>query len=444
MTLRVLFIGYLLAVHVIAGGAVAYLLRSDRIHFFYIEAILLVSLGVGFVLLQRFFAPLKLLVSGAEFLRESDFSSRLQRTGQREMDTLIDVFNAMLAGLHDERLTAIEQRHLLSSIMKELPTGIIICDFAETISAANPSAEALLGRNLVGQTLQELPAPYSNIFTILYSEKHHHCSRVVSIGARRVRCTRVEFYDRGFVRSAFIVDELTEELRRSEKAAYEKLIRVFAHEINNSMGAVRSILQSLRTYTTQLYAEDRTDAETVIDIASERTNSLAAFVQSFAEIIRLPAPNLAPCDIALVVRNASILLQSFADEKQCQFTWNNFTEHSLESPPILILADKTQLEHVMLNVLKNALEASPDNAFLDITLEATPQEVRVALHNLGDAIPADIQAQLFTPFFTTKPYGQGIGLMLVREILTAHNARFSLENSSNGALFTMIFARKAA
>ncbi len=439
MTLRALFIAYLLAVHVIAGGAAAYLLRSDRINFFYIEAVLFVSLSVGFLLLQRFFAPLKLLVSGAEFLRESDFSSRLQRTGQREMDTLIDVFNAMLAGLHDERLTAIEQRHLLSSIMKELPTGIIICDFGETVSAANPSAEALLGRNLVGQTLEQLPAPYSNIFTILYAEKQHHSSRVISIGARRVRCTRVEFYDRGFVRSAFIVDELTEELRRSEKAAYEKLIRVFAHEINNSMGAVRSILQSLRTYTAQLHAEDRTDAETVIDIASERTNSLAAFVQSFAEIVRLPAPTLALCDIALVVRNASILLQSFANEKQCVFHWK-----SLESSPILIFADKTQLEQVMLNVLKNALEASLSNASIEIILESTPQEVLVAIHNIGEAIPDDIQTQLFTPFFTTKPYGQGIGLMLVREILTAHNARFSLENSSTGALFTMIFARKIA
>jgi nitrogen fixation/metabolism regulation signal transduction histidine kinase len=432
MPLQRLFFAYLALVHIALGSVLFWVAGADTIWLLSVEASLILSLVLGAWLLHRFFEPLRMLASGADMVKESDFSSRLALTGQPEMDKLLGVYNAMLASLREERLKAQEQRHLLSSIVERSPTGILICDFDGRVSNVNLSAEALLGKNTLGISIHKLPEPFAQIGSMLQQAPlAQYQSEVVSLGARRVRCTRIEFFDRGFVRSAFLLDEMTEELRRSEKAAYEKLIRIFSHEINNSMGAVRSILQSLGAYTPQLAPSDREDVQSALNVAIDRTSSLAEFIKAYAEIIRLPAPNIAPCDMYVLLRHATEILAPLAATKRVTWQWNG------NSASILVLADKVQLEQALLNILKNAIEASAEAASITIETTRTDTQTILTIENVGHQIPPEVQAKLFTPFFTTKPDGQGIGLMLVRDILTAHRISFLLENTSIGARFTM-------
>ncbi|MDX2270790.1 MAG: ATP-binding protein [Cyanobacteriota bacterium] len=430
MPLQRLFFAYLICVHLVVAGIVIWFAKVDALVLVALETGLLLSLGAGAWLLSRFFAPLGMLRQGADMLRESDFSSRIAPTGQSEMDTLIAVFNAMLSSLREERLKTEEQRHLLGAILEQTPTGIIICDFDGRVGSMNPSAKALLGDIALGTSIDELPEPFSRTCASLLGAKQ---SEVLALGIRRVRCTRIEFFDRGFARSAYLFDEMTEELRRSEKAAYDKLIRIFAHEINNSAGAVRSILQSVSSYVPQLDADDRADVENALRIAIDRTSSLAAFIKGYADIVRLPAPNLALCDIVALVRRIADLLSPTAAEKQVLF--------DIRSPQasMQVMGDTAQLEQVLLNICKNAIEASNEAAQIIITVAEESGKTRLTVENTGVPIPPEIQNKLFTPFFTTKPDGQGIGLMLVRDILTAHNISFALDGTSNGARFTMIF-----
>lgn len=430
MPLQRLFLVYLICVHSVIAGVVIWFARGDALLLVGLEVGLLLSLATGVWLLSRFFAPLALLRRGAEMLRESDFSSYLALTGQTEMDALIAVFNAMLTGLREERLKAEEQRHLLAAILEQTPTGIIICDFDGRVGSVNPSAKALLGNIALGISIDKLPEPFNHACISLHSAKQ---SDIVGIGIRRVRCTRIEFFDRGFARSAYLFDEMTEELRRSEKAAYDKLIRIFAHEINNSAGAVRSILQSVSAYVPQLDAHDRADVENALRIAIDRTSSLASFIKGYADIVRLPAPNLAPCDIVALVRRIVELLTPSASEKQVSFDIRSAQAF------MQVMGDTTQLEQVLLNICKNAIEASDEAAWITITVTRESGKPTLTVENTGAPIPSEVQSKLFTPFFTTKPDGQGIGLMLVRDILTAHNISFVLDNTSNGARFTMIF-----
>jgi two-component system, NtrC family, nitrogen regulation sensor histidine kinase NtrY len=432
MTLQRLFIAYLLLVHIVVGGVLFWLVQEQTLWLLYVEIGLLFSLILSVWLLSRFFAPLRMLASGADLLKESDFSNRLVLTGQQEMDKLISVYNTMLTILREERIKAQEQRHLLSSIVEQSPTGILICDFDGRVSNMNPSAEALLGKSSMHASIGELPEPFAQIMTILAmlpSRQYH--SEVVSLGIRRVRCTRIEFFDRGFARSAFLLDEMTEELRRSEKSAYDKLIRIFAHEINNSMGAVRSILQSLGAYTPQLSPDDREDAEAALNIAIDRTSSLATFIRAYADIVRLPAPNLASCDIQALMLRVTDILTPLATTKRISWEWRT------HSATFQVFVDKTQMEQALLNILKNAIEASIEERSIIIELIHKDNQVIVRVENIGKQIQPDVQTKLFTPFFTTKVDGQGIGLMLVRDILTAHDIGFTLENTSTGACFTM-------
>jgi nitrogen fixation/metabolism regulation signal transduction histidine kinase len=430
MPLQHLFLAYLVCIHLVIAGVLMWFAKGDALRLVALEAGLILSLAISIRLLSRFFAPLRMLRQGAEMLRESDFSSRLVPTGQMEMDTLIAVFNAMLTGLREERLKTEEQRHLLGAILEQTPTGIIICDFDGRVSNMNPSAKTLLGNITLGTHIDALPEPFNLVCTSLPPARE---PEIISVGIRRVRCIRIEFFDRGFARSAYLFDEMTEELRRSEKAAYDKLIRIFAHEINNSAGAVRSILQSVLSYVSQLDAGDRADVENALRIAINRISSLASFIKGYADIVRLPPPNLAPCDIVTLVRRTTELLAPTAGEKHV-----SFDIHSTQ-PRMQVLGDTAQLEQAILNICKNAIEASGEAAQITIAVTEESGKTTLTVENTGTPIPAEVQSKLFTPFFTTKADGQGIGLMLVRDILTAHNISFMLDSTSNGARFTMIF-----
>jgi nitrogen fixation/metabolism regulation signal transduction histidine kinase len=366
--------------------------------------------------------PLELARTGAELIEERDFSCKFLETGQPEMDRLVRVYNRMIDQLREERTRLQEQRHFTEAVMAASPSGIIVFDFDGRVSAVNPSAARLLQvpeAELTGKGLEESGAPLLQALAPLEADG----AQVVALqGRRRVRCRKARFTDRGFPRRFVLVEELTEELRQSEKAAYEKLIRLMAHEVNNSIGAANSLLHSCLHYREQLRREDREDFAGALRVVIDRTDHLTGFMQRFAEVIRLPPPRLQEVDLEELLRGIERLMQAESRQRGIEWVWER------RAPLDPIRMDRFQMEQVFVNILKNAVEAIGQQG--RITLRTGREEGRpyAQIEDSGCGIAPEAREHLFTPFFSTKRNGQGIGLTLVQEVLGRHGFEFSLES----------------
>jgi signal transduction histidine kinase len=240
--------------------------------------------------------------------------------------------------------------------------------------------------------------------------------------------------DRGFARSFLLMEELTEELRQYEKAAYEKLIRMLSHEVNNSVGAANSLLHSCLNYGPQLRPEDQADFEGALRVVVGRTEQLSAFMRRFADVVRLPPPRLQPCDPRQLLESIAVLLGPACAERRVAWRWE--VEEAL--PPVAM--DRAQMEQALVNVCKNALEAIGRDGTLTVRLGRRGGRGYVCVEDSGPGLPESVRAHLFTPFFSTKENGQGIGLTLVQEILVQHRFEYSLEGPPGGPTrFTVLF-----
>jgi signal transduction histidine kinase len=371
---------------------------------------------------MSFFGPLDLIRTGTQFMQEKDFTSRFQKVGQPEMDELIDVYNRMIDHLREERLRVREQHYLLDKILTASPSAILTLDFDERIALVNPATERILeilSSELLGRRLDQLDSPF---WQSLHRLPVGEAQILPLFGRRRLHCRKSVFLDRGFARQFIMIEELTEELRRAEKAAYEKLIRMMSHEVNNSLGASNSLLNSCLNYKDQLNPEDQVDFENALRIAISRTDHLSAFTRGFADVIRLPRPLLRPCNVVNLLKNIEGLLRVECERRQIHWQWE-----VPDSFP-LISMDRNQMEQVFVNILKNAMEAIGTKGFIAVRLGQTIRRSHVEIADTGPGIPPEIQTQLFAPFFTTKENGQGIGLTLAQEILSLHGFDFSLES----------------
>jgi nitrogen fixation/metabolism regulation signal transduction histidine kinase len=433
MPLRLKLGAYLAAIHAVLG-AVAFLALRDRPWWLLAaEALFVLSLILGWLLLRAFFVPLQLIRTGAELVAEEDFTTTFRPVGQPEMDALIGVYNRMIEELRGERLRLQEQHHFLDQVLEASPAGVLTLGFDGRVAQANPAAARLLGaapEGLAGRRLEEVPAQLGGELAALPAGG----SRVVAAGVRRLKLTRGELYDRGFARSFFLVEELTEELRASEKAAYEKLIRTLSHEVNNSVGPVGSLLESLREHRDALPPADREDFDQPLQVASTRLDHLRAFMAGYADVVRLPAPERRPCDVATLVEEILLLLRPELARRRIAWAW----EERQDVPPVPL--DRNQVEQVLVNVLKNAVEAIGEEGRIGLRLRAEPDHPVLTIHDTGSGIPEEARSHLFTPFFSTKRNGRGLGLTLAHEILTQHGFAFDLHNHpEGGAEFTIRF-----
>jgi PAS domain S-box-containing protein len=434
VTLRSRFIGYLLVLHLPFAGLAVVLLLRNRLWLLAVEAAFLLSLSWGLRLVHRLFGTLDVLRSGAQLLNDSDFQSRFHETGQTELDALVRVYNRMADHLREERTQLQEQHYLLARILAVSPSGIAILDFDGRIDFVNAAAERLLGLTaeaLRGRALAEVDAPLARELAALAPGE----ARVVALwGGRRVKCHRGSFVDRGFPRSFLLVEELTEELRQYEKAAYEKLIRMLSHEVNNSVGAVGSLLHSCLNYAPRLPPEERRDFETALRVVIDRSGRLGDFMRSFAEVVRIPAPRRQPCDLRELLEGIARLLQPSCEERRITWCW------SVEDAPEAVLLDRAQIEQALVNVCKNALEAIGSDGRLTVHIGRRGARPCVAIEDSGPGLSEEARAHLFTPFFSTKENGQGIGLTVVREILAQHHFEYSLESAPPAPTrFTVVF-----
>lgn len=424
VSLRAKIVAYLILIHLVLAGISWFVVRERPILLLAVEALFAVSITLGVMLIRSFFVPLELIRTGAELISERDFTSQFREVGQPEMDALIHIYNDMIGRLRDERLKLQEQHYFLDRVLNASPAGILTLDFDEQIDLINPSAQGFLGlgAEAAGKRLGDLAHPLGTDLSGLAVGE----SRVLALGARRLKVSRAELFDRGFPRGFLIVEELTEELRASEKAAYGKLIRLMSHEVNNSVGPVRSLLDSFRDYSAQLADEDREDFTHALQVAIARLERLGAFVNGFAEVVRLPPPELRPCDVRQLLNEIVLLWRPELERRRIHCEW----EGAEQVPPVEL--DRNQIEQVLVNVLKNAMEAIGEDGriMLRLAIEGGRPVLRIA--DSGPGFPEEVRPLLFTPFFSTKRDGRGLGLTLTREILAAHGFDFGLANRPEG------------
>jgi signal transduction histidine kinase len=433
VSLRARFVSYLIAVHVLMAATAILFVRQYPYWLIAAEALLVASFVVGLILIRSFFSSVSFIEDSAQLLEDSDLMSRYRQVGQPSLDRLIRVFNRMVDSLRDERVRLQEQQQFLARVLRASPGGSVVLDFDGRIDMANPAALRLLQADADGIRQKrpgELGALGAELEALTDGETH-----VAPIwGGRRVRIHRGTFVDRGFRRAFFLLEELTEELRQSEKAAYEKLIRMLSHEVNNTVGASNSLLNSCLTYGSQLSADDRHDFEHAIGVVIARTAQLNAFMRSFADVVRLPPPQKADVLVADLAKDLARLLGGDAERRRVRLVE--------EIAPDLgaVAMDRVQLEQALVNIAKNGLEAIGADGTLTIRARRRDGVRVLEVEDSGPGVPPEARAQLFTPFFSTKENGQGIGLTLVQEILANHKFGYALDGPPGGPTrFTILF-----
>lgn len=420
MSFKNRFLVYVAVLHLAIAVLVVPLLVTNRLWLVAVEAFFVGSILVGFRLVRGLFESLELLAEGARFLDEQEFTTRFKETGRPELDRLVSLYNRLADDLRDERTKLREQHHFLSEVLDASPSGVVVLDFDGRIDLVNPAAARMLGVSAdAARGLR--PSEVNGTLGSDLAAAITGSSRVHTTGAGgKIRIVSSRFTDRGHERRFLLLEEMTEEVRAAEKAAYEKLIRMVAHEVGNSVAASSSLLQSSLAYSRHLPDGDRPDFEDAVGVCLARLATLNGFVRDLAEVVRLPEPRLQPCDLVSLLRGTSLLLRASAEKSGVEWAL------TVEEPLPLVIADRAQIEQAFLNIAKNAIEAAGPGGRVRVSARSTAERIEVVVENTSEGIAEDVQARLFTPFFSTKADGRGLGLTLVREILVHHQAPFAL------------------
>ena len=379
------------------GGVLLYLAKGMKpLHLYIVEGIIAFILVFLFIFYRKIVKPMNIIGSGMELLREQDFSSRLSKVGQYEADRIVNVFNRMMEQLKNERLRLREQNHFLDLLIQASPMGVVITTLNGEISQLNPMGLKMMGvrlEEIMGKKIENIDSPLAEELANISKDQ----TAVVRLNDSNIyKCTHSSFIDRGFHHPFYLIEKMTDEVMRAEKKAYEKVIRMIAHEVNNTTAGITSTLDTVeQALSTE---EDMEDICDVMRVCTERCFSMSRFITRFADVVKIPEP-------ALVTGKLNELAS------MCK----RFMEESIEHAP----EGTIQQGRVVVRTIAPTTIEVVDN---------------------GPGITKETEAKLFSPFFSTKPNGQGIGLVFIREVLTRHGCTFSLRTYSDGLTrFRIIF-----
>lgn len=375
-------------------------------------------LGSVVALRRRVVRPLQTLSNLLAALREGDYSIRAHSAHQADaLEEVMREINALGETLHEQRLGAMEATALLRTVMSEIDVAVFAFDAEERLRLVNRAGERLLAQpatRLLGRKAEEL-----GLAEYLRGEESgppHTMPVISSIGAGRWVIRRRPFRERGMAHSLLVLTDLSRTLREEELKAWQSLVRVLGHELNNSLTPIMSISGSLSSLLARdpSPADWREDMESGLAVISSRAESLNRFMKSYARLTRLPAPDRRPLEVSLLVQQV-VKLET------------RLRVHVATTQELTIQADADQLEQLLINLLHNAVDAALETgggveigwrknaAYLEMWVE----DEGPGLANVGN---------LFVPFFTTKQGGSGIGLVLSRQIAEAHGGTLTLEN----------------
>jgi nitrogen fixation/metabolism regulation signal transduction histidine kinase len=428
MKLRGFFGIFILLLTVILAVLLYNAFHTDSFYLFLAAETLAVIATVYLIIFcRRIIKPLQIIGDGMELLKEQDFSSRLRRVGQPEADRVVDIFNRMMAQLRNERLHLREQNQFMDLLIHASPMGVIILNLEGRIVSVNPAGCKLFGLNapeeITGKFLNELDLPL--VLELIQIERHS--SQVLRLSDANIyKCTHSSFIDKGFHHPFYLIESLTEEVFKAEKKAYEKVIRMIAHEVNNTTAGITSILDTLKAM------ENRDELGNILQIAIERCYSMSRFITGFAEVVRIPEPQFREQDLNTFVVSCKYFMEMICWNRDIQIRM----ELSENSPVVRI--DSLLFEQVLVNIIKNSAEAIDQSGCIYIRITDQPPSIEIV--DTGKGLDRETESKLFTPFFSTKPNGQGLGLMFIREVLLKHFCRFSLRTYSDGLTrFKIIF-----
>jgi two-component system nitrogen regulation sensor histidine kinase NtrY len=419
MKLRTKYVLFVVILHLVTLVLSYFIFDQNKVYFIVSEVFIIISIIIAWQLYSQLIQPLKLLMQGVDAIKDKDFNVKFLSTGKHEIDELIGVYNQMMDELRTERTRQEQQHFFLEKLIHTSPTGIIILDFDDRVQQVNPKALQLLSmaeEHLQGYSIHELEHP---LFKQIGELKSGEGALAKLDGVNSFKLQKSHFVDRGFSRHFIMIEDLTAEILAAEKKVYGKVIRMMAHEVNNTIGPVNSIIQSAMK-TDQLWESHNFDTlKDALQVAMDRNQNLNLFMRNFADLVKLPPANKQPVVLQKLINSVSKLMNTKALENKVAFEFN------LPVDDVYMMADEQQLEQALINIVKNAIEAIDNTGMVKFIVLSTEKKLVIA--DTGKGISAGQHVNLFSPFFSTKKDGQGIGLTLVREILLNHGFEFSLK-----------------
>jgi len=415
----------LLALGAVAPGAILALVllwtgdHNPRTQWTLTIAMAILVAGFLASLRARVIMPLQTVANLLSALREGDFSIRAR--GSRRADPLHDLHaevNALAEMLRGQRLDSLEATALLRKVMAELDVAVFTFDERRRLQLVNHAGERLLGAP--GERLLDRHAAELGLDRWLESDVPRIEPLALPGATGRWEVRHTPFRQRGLPHHLVVLTDVSKPLRDEERAAWQRLIRVLGHELNNSLAPIKSIAGSLGSLVQRepRAADWETDLERGLGVIATRAESLSRFMAAYAQLARLPAPSPGPVRVGVLAERLARL------DTRVQV-------RVAGGPDLTIEADADQLEQLLINLLKNAIDAAGETGG-GVTIgwarvpAAVPAAIEITVDDEGPGLSNT--ANLFVPFFTTKPGGSGIGLVLCRQIAEAHGGALTLRN----------------
>lgn len=372
-------------------------------------------LGFAFAARERVVFSLRTLANLLSALREGDYSVRARgaRRGDAFGDLAFEV-NALSEALRRQRVGSLEMGALLNRVVDAIDVAVFTFDSEQRLRLVNRAGERLLARGserMLGRTADDL-----GLARYLEEQPAQIVDAAFPAGLGRWDIRHSAFRESGRPHRLLLISDLSRPLREEERQAWLRLIRVLGHEINNSLAPIMSIAGSLATLLARPVLPDDwlDDMQLGLRVVSARAESLNRFMGAYTRLARLPRPSLQPVEVAGWVERAARLERRLAVDVA-------------NGPEVTIEADSDQLEQALINLVKNAVEASLETGGgVTMSWRVTDSMLEVLVEDEGAGLSGT--TNLFVPFFTTKPGGSGIGLVLARQVVEAHGGMLSLEN----------------
>lgn len=416
MKAKYLFI--LLAADILAAAVMLGVLSADKTQWLFLPLALAVVIMI--LLFRSVIKPATVATRGMELISEQDFNNRLTKVGEYNADKVVALFNAMIEKLHSERLRNLEQDSFLRLLVETSPMGVLTLDFDGKVSMINNSMLRILGikdeSEALGKDLGDLTTEMApKMLAIPQGE-----NMIIRRGdVRMYRCFHLSFIQTGFRRRFYLLENLTEEVMKAERQAYEKVIRIISHEVNNTMGGVKSVLGLLQDTV------DDPEIKEVIESCDDRCEMMCGFIHAYADVVKVPAPVKRRVNLHQELEAMTPFLKELAGT-DISLTLNDNEEE------LTVDLDIAQIQQVVVNIVRNAVDSITGKGNIDISTGIAADRVWLEVANDGEPISEEVSHKLFSPFFSTKKEGRGLGLTLISEILRRHEARFSLLTGSDG------------